>query len=576
MKIVDNIISRRQEECYLTNEILSQDTPLVEKRAGRESLLIVPLCRSLVLISLLLLLGLPASAQYFTDARERHSFSPRTVVPLLEFEEVNLSWVGERHLEIAFRLHITGKVVGFDEALHVVPCYEVNGKVISFPVILINDATRNAYYRREVELLDRERFVSERPASVVVLNGKRTDEWVSYRQLLELPEGLSRDGQVMVYQFLQDCCNLVEVGVSNAGAVQAERKPAPEELQQAVQQPQPKPEPAPAKLSEPVITTADVRFYQPSKEVVKERKETHVFRIQFRVGKWNILPDYADNYRELDRVDQAMRPLLRRDDVQLLSASIRGYASPESSEEFNRRLSQQRANSFKNYVRSRYGLSYLTHFPAYGIGEDWDGLRKAIESDDYLPSKWAILSVIDRVYNLDQREDEIKKIAGGYPYRYLLNNLYPPLRRMEMELQYKVREYTTEEAEHLIDSRPQELSQEEIYQVAQRRHKGEKRSRNYGTEYDIAAEYFSEDLIANLNASSAALVRGDYQRAWTYLSRIQYEPQAYLNLGLYYWGIGDGKRALQYLRKATQVPETRSIARDNLARLQRAMDKMDR
>lgn len=522
--------------------------------------------------------GVATFAQYFGEggrqSQAQQSMVRREIVPELKFEGIRMTWVGDRHLEISFRLHVTGKVVGFDEALHVVPCYEAEGAIHSFPIILINDPTRHGYYRREMELLDREQFVAHRPAHTVVLQGKRTDEWVSYRQLLELPKGVSRSGKVQIYQFIQDCCDLTEVGAYNAGRVQASRQPLQEELREAKPTPEPvrvAPKATAPRLLPPEITTSDVRFMQPPKEVVKERKELHIVRIQFRVGKWDILPGFAQNYQELERVEQAMRPLLRGDEVQLLSASIRGYASPEATEGFNRQLSQRRADSFKQYIQSRYGLFHLSHFPAIGMGEDWQGLREAIQRDQHLPSRWAILYIIDNVYDLDQREARIKQLAGGMPYQYLLNNHYPPLRRMVMELQYKVREYTTEEAERLISTRPQELSQEEIYQVAQRRHQGQKRSQNYGTEYDIAARYFSEDLIANLNASSAALVRGDYDRAWSYLQRIQQEPQAYNNLGLYYWGVGDSERALRYLRQATQVPETRTIARDNLQRLQQAL-----
>ena len=515
--------------------------------------------------------GLTARAQYFETKRGVGIASQmREIGPELNFEGISMSWVGDRHLEISFRVHVVGKVVGHDEALHIVPCYEEEGAVFTFPIILVNDPTRNSYYRRETALLDREVYVSHRPAQVVVLEGKRTEGWVTYRQMLTLPSSVTRKGEVKIYQFIQGCCNLRQVAEYNAGGVADKR-----DLREGEQTP---PEAKPslpeerAQLPAPEIRESDVRFYRPQREVVKERRENHTVRIQFRVGKWDILPDYAGNYRELQQVEEVMRPLLRGADVTLLSASISGYASPEATEPFNLDLSRKRAISFRSYLQSRYGLS-LANFPARGMGEDWVGLRRAVEQDYRVPNRWTVLSVIDNVYDLDRREAEIKRLAGMSAYRYLLDVLYPPLRRMEMELQYKVRDYSTEEAEQLIDSRPQELSQEEIYRVAER-HRDSSDRKSYGKEFDIAAQYFSEDLIANLNASSAALVRGDYPLAWQYLSRIKEEPLAYNNLGLYYWGIGDGAKAEDYLRRATRVRDTRDEASGNLKRLHAAMKQM--
>lgn len=532
-------------------------------------------CRNILIAAVTVLLfvgsGLTAKAQYFETKRGVGTAPQmREIGPELNFEGISMSWVGDRHLEISFRVHVVGKVVGHDEALHIVPSYEEAGATFTFPIVLINDPTRNSYYRRETALLDREVYVSQRPAQVVVLEGKRTDEWVTYRQMLTLPSDITRQGEVKIYQFIQSCCDLHQVGEYDAGRVTAKRhlregEQTPPEAKPSL--PEAKPQ-----LPAPEIRESDVRFYRPKREVVKERRENHTVRIQFRVGKWDILPDYAGNYRELQQVEEVMRPLLRGADVTLLSASISGYASPEATEAFNLDLSRKRAISFRSYLQSRYGLS-LANFPARGMGEDWVGLRRAVEQDYNVPNRWTVLSVIDNVYDLDRREAEIKRLAGMSAYRYLLDVLYPPLRRMEMELQYKVRDYSTEEAEQLIDSRPQELSQEEIYRVAERHRDGSDR-KSYGKEFDIAAQYFSEDLIANLNASSAALVRGDYPLAWQYLSRIKEEPLAYNNLGLYYWGIGDGAKAEDYLRRATRVRDTRDEASRNLKRLHAAMKQM--
>ena len=78
----------------------------------------------------------------------------------------------------------------------------------------------------------------------------------------------------------------------------------------------------------------------------------------------------------------------------------------------------------------------------------------------------------------------------------------------------------------------------------------------YGREYDIAVRYFPDDDIANINASSAALVRGDLELAWVCLGRVRENPLAANNLGVYHWLREDrGGRSL--LRKG---PGDRSSA----------------
>jgi tetratricopeptide (TPR) repeat protein len=187
-----------------------------------------------------------------------------------------------------------------------------------------------------------------------------------------------------------------------------------------------------------------------------------------------------------------------------------------------------------------------------------------------MPCKQEVLSIIDGVGIFNGREKKLMDLAGGDPYRHMLRVLYPPLRRMEMEVAYVVRSFETVEAEGLIDERPQDLSQEEIYEVARKRG-AERAARDdrdeYGREYDVAAKYFPDDATANINASSAALVRGDLDEAWQYLSKIQDVPEAYNNLGVYYWLRGDTERAERYFRLAMNVKGDEEKARRNLEQL---------
>ena len=145
------------------------------------------------------------------------------------------------------------------------------------------------------------------------------------------------------------------------------------------------------------------------------------------------------------------------------------------------------------------------------------------------------------------------RLQGGAPYAYLLKNVYPPLRRMEMEVSYQVRPFRTDEAESWMDCRPQDLSLLEWHQVASKRNDAarlESDRAHYGEEWLQAAAHFPEDDLANLNASSVALLRGDAALAKSYLDKVKQTALADNNRGLYLWLTGDLAGAEEAFRRA--------------------------
>lgn len=125
-----------------------------------------------------------------------------------------------------------------------------------------------------------------------------------------------------------------------------------------------------------------------------------------------------------------------------------------------------------------------------------------------------------------------------------------------MLLTYDVSSFDLDEANGVINSRPQDLSQREMFDVAFRKSQNcdlaTERS-SFGLEYDLAARYFPKEKVALINASAAALVRGDLEIAWSYLSEVQSEPDAYNNLGVYYKLKGDLEKAKHYFNLALKL-----------------------
>lgn len=459
-------------------------------------------------------------------------------------------------LYVKLTLNLKDNIVGVGEALHIVPVYRADNHEFRFPEILVNSKRQQRYYRRDRALLSHEEYWKGKPY-IEIVPKKNTPIEVEYQQSVILPKELSASlgGQLLVEKFLEDCCDWRYVGTELLSG----NKP------NAVLRPIVSKEP---KSLPPFIAgETNVVFLRPEHEERKERKENLTLKINFIVNRHDILPTYKSNAIELRKADDLLKPLSsQRETYTLTSAMIKGYASPEDTYSHNMQLSQRRADAFQRYLINRYGLYGLTSFPSQGMGEDWEGLRRLVDVSD-MPDRDKVLAIIDFVDLNMGREKQLMDLKGGVPYKWMLANLFPQLRRMEMQVSYTVRPFKEMETEKVFETRPQDLSQEEIYLLARKRNAhlstDEARSR-YGKEYDVAARLFPNDATALVNASSAALIRGEASIAWDYLEKIQRLPEAANNIGVYYMLREDYQRAYQYFEQALMVERTAEVAERNI------------
>ena len=98
----------------------------------------------------------------------------------------------------------------------------------------------------------------------------------------------------------------------------------------------------------------------------------------------------------------------------------------------------------------------------------------------------------------------------------MLTMWYPALRHSDYHIKYKVRPFNVEEAKDIIKTRPQLLSQNEMYMVAQTYEPG---SHEFNEIMEIAVRMFPNDPTANLNAACIRLNAGDAAGAKPYLDK---------------------------------------------------------
>lgn len=386
-------------------------------------------------------------------------------------------------------------------------------------------------YRKLPRDIDFEGFrFEEEPQQVVRHNNKQPQ---TIPVTLNVPyEGWMRNGELVVLETTSGCCLHVKSG-SEFNVLTPVLPP----------------------LVEPVYL---LNYVTPPVEEVKQRSETYTARINFEVGKSVLLRNFKDNALVLDEVDKIVSEIRNDANLTVNEFEVVGYASPEGNEQSNMKLSENRAKSFVSYMQSNYNI------PAGQIrvdwkGEDWDGLRKVI-NESGLPDKNQILAAIDED-NVAQRKNKVKQLNGSTTYQVLLRDYYPPLRRNEYTISYVARNFTIEEAKGLIYTKPQHLSLNEMFLVA---NTYSSTSQEFKGIFDIAVRLYPDNQVAQSNTAALEIENGAIDAAIERLQNINL-PEAWNNLGVAYAKKGDFQKAGEYFKQAVQSGN--EIARDNADQL---------
>lgn len=304
-----------------------------------------------------------------------------------------------------------------------------------------------------------------------------------------------------------------------------------------------------------------VAFVPPLKEPVKMRDEVKVARLNFRQDSHKIDPAFHNNRRELDSVRHSIDIVKDNEDLTITGIYITGYASPEGRAAYNEKLSQRRAEAFAQYVQKETKVDTRLWHVAWR-GEDWAGLRLELDKYPNLLQQKEVIAVVDACGgDLDACEQRFRDEFPPEVYQRLLNEVYPPLRRNEYRIEYKVRNFNLEEARKQIHTNPRLLSVEEMYQVAA----------SYGADTPqhgevllIAARTYPGNVPAVVNAARYELGRGRLREAILLLLPLQEEADVrVLNcLGVAYANDRQYEKARAVLQRAAATGDAE--AKENL------------
>lgn len=163
-----------------------------------------------------------------------------------------------------------------------------------------------------------------------------------------------------------------------------------------------------------------------------------VMYIQYPLNVTRVLPGFSVNRRELACIDSLLRPLLEDSTVTIRSIQLTGYASPEGRYDHNVNLANRRIVGVMRYLSDMYNLPNQSVFRLTAVAEDWEGLAQALEASDK-PYKKDALQIIRTVPLFDGRELELMKLRRGDPYREMLTDFFPKLRRTEFVIEWEKR-----------------------------------------------------------------------------------------------------------------------------------------
>jgi outer membrane protein OmpA-like peptidoglycan-associated protein len=399
----------------------------------------------------------------------------------IEFDFTNLSVATERYLLL------TPTLVG------------PQGKEFKLKNIQINGGQQHKAFLREVALNGWERQVANAHYAVIGLNSE-TRNLFRYTTAVSY-EGWMREARMNI---ITDLC-----GCNGQAQQIASEKVADRIILEG---------------AEPYRVLPNVAYLRPEAESVKARSESNDVFLDFPVSQTDINPNFGNNPRELAKIETIIKEIRSDGNVQVTGVSITGYASPEGDINFNNQLSRGRAESLRNYLASRSGIPPHQYRLGNG-GEDWEGLARMIQSMNNFGPKETVLSII-RYYNPAERKDRLKALDGGRLWQWMLNELYPRLRRVVSRIEYTVRGFNVEEAKEVIKTRPQQLSLNEMFLVANTYEEG---SKEFASVFETAARVFPNDPVANLNAAASALLDKDLAKAERYLQKARKNTPAYFN-----------------------------------------------
>jgi len=173
-------------------------------------------------------------------------------------------------------------------------------------------------------------------------------------------------------------------------------------------------------------------------------KDEHKATIYFKVNLTAYDPAFHSNGQTMSELQEWIRAIQANPDATITHVTVSSAASPEGPEGYNDGLSIARGRTLINEVR-RYMDLPESMVTVKSAGPDWDKAIEVVEASqmEYRDEVLRIMreEPIWKTVNgqrVPWRRPMLIQLHGGKPWRYMIVNYFPDIRRSEIIVEYKI------------------------------------------------------------------------------------------------------------------------------------------
>lgn len=279
-----------------------------------------------------------------------------------------------------------------------------------------------------------------------------------------------------------------------------------------------------------------------------------VANLQFVINKHDINLNMGNNRRELDSMVAKLAPVLNDSLATLTSLHIFGMASADGSLAFNTPLSRNRANSAKNWLVKRLGISPNVQ-KVIKVGsrpEGWQPVLDAMIADHH-PDTAQVRAILEKY--ADQNDDVAERHIRRLPcWKDIRTKYLQKDRKVEYVYTYTIRSFTTDaELLNMYKKRPDAFNEDELLRVASLATDDRSRKQVYLT----LMKYFPQSAVGANNLAVLYLREGNVNEAQRVLnSQKECTPEQLNTLAASYVYAGNYERAVELLQEV-ELPAAR-------------------
>ena len=369
--------------------------------------------------------------------------------------------VSDDSVHIDLKITATGIRIPSEESLRLIPSLHFGKKKVALPPVVLSGSRRARFDRRE-ETVNPDR---DKPVAYHTWIGVKRGKNYTLRYKVSIPyASWMEHAELRLKQISKDCCT--ELVLADDILTSDINLPSPCALlavnegsitEQMQDNPKPQTVVRQKKIIKEILPVQTVDTFQkvtnlylyaenlhiqkleetvPAKAQAQEQRvATASLYIDYPRGGSKVDPSFGRNRRELLKVDSLLTPLLGNPYIYIKEIRVTGYASPDGAYYDNEALAKARSLGFRSYLTKSYGLEDYPFRTAW-VAEDWEGLRRLIRGKPY---EKATCFIIDNYGIFEGRERYLMDLNGGQPYKEMLHELFPQLRRMEINIIYDER-----------------------------------------------------------------------------------------------------------------------------------------